>query len=103
MTTAVAEAVQPFAGFVTVTVYVPATFTVGFCCVDENEFGPVQLKVTPAVGELALSCAVVSAHVKESPLAVTPGSVVSWVTTTWAKQLSAVLNGLTMEKRYVPD
>ena len=69
--------VHPFAGFVAVTVYVPAAFTTGFCSVEENEFGPDQLKVTPAVDELALSCAVESWHVIESAVAVTPGSVVS--------------------------
>jgi hypothetical protein len=73
ITVAVAELVHPFAGFVTVTVYVPATLTTGFCSVEVNEFGPVQLKVTPAVGELALSCAVESAQVMVSPVAVTPG------------------------------
>ncbi len=67
--------VHPFAGLVAVTVYVPAALTTGFCTVEENEFGPDQLKVTPAVDELALSCAVESWHVIVSPVAVTPGSV----------------------------
>ena len=51
--------------------------TVGFCSVEENELGPVQLKVAPAVEELALSCAVESWHVIESPVAVILGSAVS--------------------------
>jgi hypothetical protein len=73
ITVAVAELVHPFTGLVTVTVYVPAVFTTGFCSVEVNEFGPVQLYVTFAVGELAVSCAVESAHVMVSPVAVTPG------------------------------
>jgi hypothetical protein len=52
---------------------VPAAVTTGFCCVEVNEFGPVQLNVTPAVAEFALSCAVESAQVMVSPTAVTPG------------------------------
>jgi hypothetical protein len=99
ITTAVAELVHPLAGFVTVTVYVPAAFTVGFCCVDENELGPVQLKVTPAVSELAESWAVESEHVIVSPVAVTPGGTVSWITVTSAKQLSDKLNGFVTVNR----
>ncbi len=99
ITVAVAELVHPFTGLVTVTVYVPATVTTGFCSVEVNELGPVQLKVTPAVGEFALSCAVESAQVMVSPVAVTPGGVISWFTTTSAKQLSDELNGLVTEKR----
>src|SRR5690349_18244471 len=99
ITVAVAELVHPLTGLVTVTVYVPATVTTGFCCVEVNEFGPAQLKVTPAVGEFALSCAVESAQVIVSPVAVAPGGVISWFTTTSAKQLSFKLNGFVTEKR----
>ena len=37
------EAVHPVAGFLTVTVYVPAAVTVGFCAVLVKLLGPVQL------------------------------------------------------------
>ena len=69
---------------------------------EVNELGPVQLKVAPDVAEVALSCAVESAHVMVSPMAVTPGCAVSWLTTISAKQLSDELNGFVIEKRYVP-
>jgi hypothetical protein len=54
-TTWVAVEGQPaLAGSVTVTVYVPAALTKGFCNVDVNPPGPLQLYVTPGVVELPL-------------------------------------------------
>ena len=41
--TCCAVAVQPFAGSVTVSVYVPAEVTVGFCTDELNPAGPLQL------------------------------------------------------------
>jgi hypothetical protein len=55
VTVAVAVLVHPFAGLVTVTTYVPAAVAVGFCWVEENPPGPVQLYVTPLVEEAAVS------------------------------------------------
>jgi hypothetical protein len=55
VTFAVAELVQPFTGFVIVTMYVPATLTVGFCCEEVKLPGPDQLYVTPLVDEFAVS------------------------------------------------
>ena len=37
------EAVQPLAGLVTVTIYVPVALTTGFCAVLVKLLGPVQL------------------------------------------------------------
>jgi hypothetical protein len=48
-TLALAVLVHPFAVFVTVTVYVPGTVTVGFCCVELNPPGPLQLNAFPVV------------------------------------------------------
>ena len=45
VTEAVAEAVQLFAGLVTVTVYVPADATVGFCWLDVKPDGPLHANV----------------------------------------------------------
>ena len=59
-----AVAVQPFTGSVTVTVYVPATVTEGFCVASVNPPGPAQLYVTPATVEEPLRFNVVTAHVK---------------------------------------
>jgi len=43
VTVACAELLQPFALFVTVTVYDPLTDTVGFCAADVKPSGPDQL------------------------------------------------------------
>jgi hypothetical protein len=51
-TTTVEDAVHPFDGSVTVTVYVPAAFTLGLAVVaPETIPAPVQLNVAPAVDE----------------------------------------------------
>jgi hypothetical protein len=55
VTVADALPVQPLAGSVMMTVYVPAALTVGFCEVELNPLGPLQLNVAPVVDELALS------------------------------------------------
>lgn len=50
VTFTVAAAVQPFELAVTVTIYAPAALAVGFCEVDVNPFGPLQLYVAPDAG-----------------------------------------------------
>jgi len=56
-------------------VYVPATLTVGFCCADVKPPGPVQLKVTFGVVELADIGICRFAQVKVPPLQLTLGGV----------------------------
>ena len=56
--------VQPFAGLVTVKVYVPAAVTVGFCVAFANPPGPDQLYVAPEVVELPPRFTDVAVHVK---------------------------------------
>jgi hypothetical protein len=78
--------VQPFAGSVTVTVYVPAAFTVGEEVVPPDMIpGPDQFHVTPGVVEVALIVPVGAAQVKASDEpGVTLGCAVLLVTLTTA-------------------
>ena len=69
VTTALAEAVAPL-GLVPVTMYVPATVTFGLGKVDVKPLGPVQLNVTPGVGELADICATEWSQLNWPPVAV---------------------------------
>ena len=74
---------QPFDGLVTVSVYFPESFTATFCCDNKKLFGPVQLNITPEVGELPERVTDVLVHVSV-PLtpAVAPGVVTLLVTVT---------------------
>jgi hypothetical protein len=72
-TLVVAMEIHPFAGLVTVKVYVPTVLTIGFCMVDVNPFVPVQKKLTPEVPELPDSATEVAVQVKFPPFAVAPG------------------------------
>jgi hypothetical protein len=63
-TVTVDGAVHPFAGSVTVKVYVPAAFTVGVAVFPPEIIpGPAQLKVTPAVAEDPFNVVVADEHV----------------------------------------
>jgi hypothetical protein len=76
VTSVVAVLVQPLAEFVTVTVYVPAAFTVGLAVVPaERTPGPAQLKLAPLV-VVAERTVVLEAHVRVPPVALAPGGVV---------------------------
>ena len=70
---------HPFAGLVATTIYVPESHTVGFCSVEENPFGPVQLNVTPGVVEFAWSSMQGTKQVISPPTVVTFGGVISWL------------------------
>jgi len=74
-TRAVAVLVHPFAELVTVTVYVPASLTVGLAVVPpETMPGPAQLNSFPDV-VAAESTTDGSAHVIAPPVALAPGAV----------------------------
>ena len=76
MTRAVAVLVQPFAEFVTVTVYVPDELTLGFAVVPpETMPGPAQLKSVPVVVAPDRTTDVV-VQVSVPPVALAPGGVV---------------------------
>jgi len=78
VTDAVAALVQPVAELLTVTVYVPEQLTVGFAVVlPEIMHGPDQLKLTPAVEELALMIIDVVVQVNCPPVALAPGACLS--------------------------
>jgi hypothetical protein len=63
-TEAVLLAVHPFEGSVTVTVYVPAAFTVGVAVVPPETIpGPDQLNVAPDVADEPLRLTEVTVHV----------------------------------------
>jgi hypothetical protein len=65
LTLTVFVAVQPFAGSVTVTVYVPATLTVGLAVEPPETIpGPLQLKVAPLVEDEPLRVADVAVQLK---------------------------------------
>ena len=72
---------QPFAVFVTVTVNVPDVLTLGFAVVSPETIPvPDQLKVAPAVDELADSTTDVVVHVSVPPVALAPGDEMFWLT-----------------------
>ena len=72
-TAADAELVQPFAEFVTVTVYVPVALTVGVAVVPPETIpGPAQLKLVPEVVAPESATAVV-VQVRVPPVALAPG------------------------------
>jgi hypothetical protein len=76
-TTAVSEVLQLFPDMVTV--YVPGALTVGFCWVEVNPPGPVQLKVTPvAFVSVAVNVTDVVVQVSVPPVAVTWQVVTHW-------------------------
>ena len=78
-TVADAVLVHPFPP-VAVRVYVPAAEVVGFCCVEENPFGPDHAKVALPFGELAFRVTVVTVHVNVPPTAEAPGTATSCTT-----------------------
>jgi hypothetical protein len=100
---AIAVAVQPLLGSVTVTVYVPAAFTVGVAVVPPLVIPvPDQLYVAPLVVELALMVPLDAAHVNvKDPPAVTAGVVVLLVTPTVVVDVHAVAGSVTVTV-YVP-
>ena len=72
-TKAMAVLVQPFAKFVTVTVYVPVAPTVGLAVFPPETIpGPFQLKLVPVV-VAAESTTDVVVHVSVPPVALAPG------------------------------
>ena len=92
-----AEAVQPLAGSVTVTVYVPPTLTVGISREEVNPPGPLQLNVAPAVVELAISCTevIVQVSIPQGAI-VTFGAVVFEVTVAEAEPVQPLAGSVTM-------
>ena len=71
---------QPFAEFVTVTVYVPDELTLGFAVVlPETMPGPAQLKPVPVVVAPERTTDVV-VQVSVPPVADAPGGTVVWLT-----------------------
>jgi hypothetical protein len=80
VTVATAVAVQPLAGLVTTTIYVPDVVTVGFCWLELKLLGPDQEKVTPDVVELADNDIVVFIQVNTPPVALAVGGTISSVT-----------------------
>jgi hypothetical protein len=66
--------VQPFAEFVTVTVYVPAALTVGLAVLPpEITLGPFQPKLVPVV-VAAVRTTAVATQVSVPPVALAPGA-----------------------------
>lgn len=102
MTVTVAVAVHPFAGLVTVSVYVPAALTVGVAVFPPDTIpGPLQEKVAPLVEEEPFSVAVVVPQVivcGEPALAL--GGVIFCVTFTVAVFVHPA--GLVTVSVYVP-
>jgi hypothetical protein len=79
-TRADAELVQPFAEFVTVTVYVPEALTTGVAVVPPETIpGPDQLKFVPEVVAPESETEVV-VQVSVPPVALAPGGVTLWST-----------------------
>ena len=85
--------VHPLTGLVTVRVYVPVALTVGFCEVEVNPLGPVQLYVTPEVTELPERVSEFLVQVREPPVAVAPGAAAFWGTDAIAVEIQP-LTGL---------
>ena len=76
MTSAVAVLVQPFAEFVTVTVYVPDELTTGLAPLPPETIpGPAQLNAVPVVVAAERTTDVV-VQVSVPPVAEAPGGVV---------------------------
>ena len=98
MTPAVVVEVQLLPGFVTVRVYVPTVFTLGFCWVELNPPGPDQEKVAPGVVELPVMLMVWVPQVTVPPAALISGKSVLPVTFTVAAAVQplAVLVTVTM-------
>ena len=88
-------ALQPLAGFVTVTVYVPAAHTVGFCEVEVKPLGPLQLYVAPLTLEVALIL-IHEPQARAPPVAVITGAVLFSVTTTLADPVPVLLVATTV-------
>lgn len=80
VTTAVAVEVQLLAGFVTVTVYVPAVLTDGLWLLEVKPPGPLQEYVTFGVGELAEIVTLGELQVIVAPVALAPGGFAEEVT-----------------------
>ena len=80
VTTAVAVAVQLFAGLVTVTVYVPAAVTEGLETEELKLLGPLQTKVAPVTPDDAVMVMVVLLQFSCPPDVETSGGVVFPVT-----------------------
>jgi hypothetical protein len=89
------------AELVTTTTYVPVVETVGFCCVELNPPGPLQLKLVPEVVD-ACSETLEFTSVIAPPVAVAPGGVVFWFTTAWALLVQPSFEFVTVTM-YVPD
>lgn len=94
-TIAVSEALQPFAGLVTVNVYTPVVPITGLCEVEVNPPGPVQPKVAPVVVELPV-IAILPEHGKEPPMAEMSGAVVFWKTVTGAVDVQPLTGFVTV-------
>ena len=73
VTEAVAVLEQPFEVLVTVTVYVPAVLTTGFCSAELNPLGPAQWKVAGEALVVTVSMTVVSTQVISPPVVFTVG------------------------------
>lgn len=103
VTVTVVVAVHPFAGSVTVTVYVPAAFTVGEELVPPAVIPvPIQLYVAPTVVELALIVPLVVVHPNVNGVPdVAVGGVVFVVTATVCCDAHPVPKSVTV-KVYVP-
>jgi len=96
VTSAVAVLVHPLAEFVTVTVYVPPAFTVGFAVVPFAKTpGPAQLKPVPLV-VAAESTVVLEAQVSVPPVALAPGADVLLVTEAVAVLVQPLIGSVTV-------
>ena len=80
VTIAVAVLVQPLAVLVTVTVYVPASMTEGFCWLEEKPPGPDQAKAGWPALVLAVRPTLVTVQVNCPPVAVAVGGTMLEVT-----------------------
>jgi hypothetical protein len=93
--------VQPLAEFVVVSVYVPETFTDGFCAVEVNSPGPIQRKAVPEV-VLPWSWTLVVVQLSIPPIALAPGAVVFWSTDAVAVLVHPSAEFVTLNV-YVPE
>lgn len=102
LTVCCAVAVQPFAGLVTVKVYVPAVLTAGLADVELKPPGPLQLNVAPDVDELPLRLPLGAAQVR---LIVLPAAASGGVVLTFSVCCAVAvqpLEGLVTVTVYVP-
>ena len=93
-----AEALQPFAGLVTVTELVPGALTV----LEEPVPPPLQLYVTPAGETVGVKVTFVATQVSVAGEILTVGGVIFWLTETEPEAVHPLAGSVTVTE-YVPD